>query len=246
MGPQDTTTTATNVTDEVLATFEAAREAVHERAARRIQRGREKIRSATKTRKSTETRARIMAVAEQLMHERGGLDFKMAEVSERCGMSKGSLYYYFADKSALAEAIFSEEMEETIGAVEQIVGGAASAREALRGLCVEFARRMGAGSPLMLALVSELSSSNGEVVSQVTPHLARAIQIISAQLDAAKGEGVVRGDVDCDLAAASILGSFSMASLVHLWGGLTHDPDALAMDLVGLVLSGVGVPGAHL
>ena len=66
---------------------------------------REEARAAFKTRKSAKTRGRIMEAASRLMVERHGMHFNMSEVSERCRMSKGSLYYYFQDKDDLVEEI---------------------------------------------------------------------------------------------------------------------------------------------
>ena len=58
-------------------------------------------RKASKTRKSARTRARILEAAARLVSERAGVDFQMAEIAERCDMSKGALYYYFRDRDAI-------------------------------------------------------------------------------------------------------------------------------------------------
>ena len=87
-----------------------------------------------KTSKSAATRERIMEAATDLMVERGGTGFQIGEVSERCGMSKGALYYYFADKGALVQAIFDRSMEGLVSDVETVVAQAPSARASILGL----------------------------------------------------------------------------------------------------------------
>ena len=84
-------------------------------------------RSGTATPKSAVTREKIMAAAAELMVERGGTDFQMMEVSARCEMSKGSLYYYFADKGELVRAVLDRSVEALVDAVERVVAQAPSA-----------------------------------------------------------------------------------------------------------------------
>ena len=86
----------------IRTVHEAAKGGIETAAAR----GATRLRSGAKTRKSAATREKIMAAATELMVERGNTDFQMSEVSARCQMSKGALYYYFADKGALVQAIF--------------------------------------------------------------------------------------------------------------------------------------------
>ena len=164
----------------------AARTSLEETVTRQTTR----LRSSTKTRKSAATRERIMAAATSLMVERGNTDFQMSEVSSRCKMSKGALYYYFADKDALVEAIFDRSIDELVDSVEGAVAGASSALEALVSLTRELTCRMSVGSPLALAMTREVIDANNNVLPSMETHFARIISIISAQLDRAKGEGM--------------------------------------------------------
>lgn len=81
-------------------------------------------RAEARTRKSAVTREKIMEAAAELMVERGGTDFQMMEVSSRCEMSKGSLYYYFADKGELVRAVMDRSVEALVDAVERVVADA--------------------------------------------------------------------------------------------------------------------------
>ena len=94
-------------------------------------RAKPRIRSSSKTRKSVMTRDRIMTAASELMVERGNTSFQMSEVSERCHMSKGSLYYYFADKDELIGAIFDESVDDLVELIESLARETDSARDAL-------------------------------------------------------------------------------------------------------------------
>ena len=202
----------------------AARTSLEETVTRQTTR----LRSSTKTRKSAATRERIMAAATSLMVERGNTDFQMSEVSSRCKMSKGALYYYFADKDALVEAIFDRSIDELVDSVEGAVAGASSALEALVSLTRELTCRMSVGSPLALAM------------------FARIISIISAQLDRAKGEGMVREGVNSRLGAVTISGAFIFAALeVASLGEDAPTGDKLARSLIDIALNGMGTEAAH-
>ena len=111
----------------IRTVHEAAKDGIETAAAR----GATRLRSGAKTRKSAATREKIMAAATELMVERGNTDFQMSEVSARCQMSKGALYYYFADKGALVQAIFDASVDER---VDQIVGAVAKASSAMESI----------------------------------------------------------------------------------------------------------------
>lgn len=235
-----------NMTSELANSLKkasgAARTTLEETVTRQITR----LRSSTKTRKSAATRERIMAAATSLMVERGNTDFQMSEVSSRCKMSKGALYYYFADKDALVEAIFDRSIDELVDSVEAAVAAAASALDALVGLTCELTNRMSSGSPLALAMTREVIDANNSVLPSMETHFARIIAIISAQLERAKGEGMVREGVNSRLGAVAISGAFIFAALEV--AGLGEDAptgDRLARSLIDIALNGMGTEAAH-
>ena len=127
---------------------EAAKGGIETAAAR----GATRLRSGAKTRKSAATREKIMAAATELMVERGNTDFQMSEVSARCQMSKGALYYYFADKGALVQAIFDASIDDLVDQIEGAVAKASSAMESIEGIARVLARGMRPRSPLALAM----------------------------------------------------------------------------------------------
>ena len=226
----------------IRTVHEAAKGGIETAAAR----GATRLRSGAKTRKSAATREKIMAAATELMVERGNTDFQMSEVSARCQMSKGALYYYFADKDALVEAIFDRSIDELVDSVEGAVAGASSALEALVSLTRELTCRMSVGSPLALAMTREVIDANNNVLPSMETHFARIISIISAQLDRAKGEGMVREGVNSRLGAVTISGAFIFAALeVASLGNDAPTGDRLARSLIDIALNGMGTEAAH-
>lgn len=233
--------TAAKIADGVRAAKSAAQSALGEQMERRKQR----IKSVSKTRKSRATRERIMTAASELMVERGNTDFQMSEVSARCHMSKGALYYYFSDKDELVEAVFEASGDELVSAIEEAVSQAASAREALESLFSELARRMRTRSPLVLALTVELSSMGGELFSAVSGQLSRIVRIIGELLERGKGEGFVRQDVDTSLAAVYLCGGL-VGTTVASASGVMQGSEAMGLSLMELLAHGVAPLGLRL
>ena len=229
---------------EVIGGMKAARSAAYEQ----IERGKTRLRSTSKTRKSRETRQRIMDAASRLIIQRRSVLFQMSEVSDLCGMSKGSLYYYFSDRDELIAAVFDESVNGLVEQIEGVAARAESARAALRGLYGEFAKRLREGSVLALAMTNGLAGGGELTEGDVTSRLARVAEVIAAQIERAKTEGVVRADVDSSWAATYAIGGFiatAMAVALEPRAGDT-DVDTLVQGLMNMTFSGVGVPGVSL
>lgn len=89
----------------------------------------EPIRRNPTQQRSRERQERILAAATQLIATKGSDQLKMSEIAERSGISIGSLYQYFPDKSSVIRTLaerYSAEcrccIEQALGAVEDVPG----------------------------------------------------------------------------------------------------------------------------
>lgn len=196
-----------------------------------------------RTRKSAATRERIMAAATELMLEHGGTGFQIGEVSERCGMSKGSLYYYFADKGALVQAIFDRSMDRLVADVEAAVAHAPSASASILGLVEAVARAVRPGSALTLALAHGIWDVEHEVLPHIKEHLDCIIAVLEAQLERAKGEGIVRPGANSHLVAVAIIGAFAITEYAGEVVDENDDPEAFVHGVLDVVFHGIGADG---
>ena len=204
-----------------------------------------RLRSDTKTRKSAATREKIMFAATELMVERNGTDFQMSEVSSRCSMSKGSLYYYFSDKDALVQAIFDREVDELVSQIETVVANAPSAVASITGLASVLSSSLRPGSPLALAVTRELINSKELVLPSVESRLARIIDIFEAQINRAKAEGLARPEVNSRLGAISITGAFTFAIFENRPEEELDNSEEFSQELIHLMICGVGTAKAR-
>lgn len=213
------------------------RERVEDGAARQ----KERLRSVAKTRKSAKTRKRIMDCASQIMAERGNTAFMMSEISHRCDMSKGAMYYYFSDKDDLLKAVYAEEVNRLVQAIDDAMENAETAHDALHGVCGAYAESMGKGGALTMALMRELVlvRENTTVVTERPIH--HIVGVVSDQLERAKAEGLVRPQVDSRLIAIAVCGAFAFTAMSMADDATAHKTDAdYAEELFQMIMRGIG------
>ncbi len=232
------------VTSRLASDVQEARVAARDGIEKTVARQGARLRSGTKTRKSAATREKIMSAATELMVEHGSTDFQMSEVSERCTMSKGALYYYFADKTALVRSVFDSSVDALVEDIEAAVAKAPSSAESVFGLVQALVEGLRPGTPLMLAMTRGSAPDARDVLPSVETHLARIISILTAQFERAKEEGLVRPEANSRLSAVGVVGAF----LVYEYA----DPDVtmresseLVREMLDLVFSGVGTARAR-
>ena len=193
-----------------------------------------------RTPKSAATRERILDVACDLVVERGGADFPMGEVSGRCGMSKGSLYYYFADRDELVRAVLARAVDELVRAVGDAAASAPTAADAVGGMLRALAGAMGPGGALALAMSVGGADSLGPGGDEGSgARLSRVVDLLAGQLERARAEGLVREGVDCRLAAAAVAGAFLAFERMEPAGPAPSADDVVA-SVADLAFSGMG------
>ena len=221
----------------VAATHEEADE--HDAAIAMPPEHRDRSRSATKTNKSAATRRRIMDVATRFMVERGGANFRMSEVSQECGMSKGALYYYFADKDDLVYAIFDAAIDDLASAVDNVIATISDPGMALRAIANEFSNRVGEKSPLPMAIMHELVRLREETLEVESMRILHVFTSIVATIEKAKEAGVIRADVDSRLAATMASGAYTFSALSASAGGEIEW--LFADDALDIMIRGIGL-----
>ena len=165
-------------------------------------------RTETKTPKSARTRQRILANASMLIKQRGSADFQMSELAELCEMSKGALYYYFADRDAVVESILSMRLDEFVETLETTIESADTPQDSLRAMCHRFAETLNNEEAIIAIMATELVRGGPDVIRRVEARFERLNRLIAQQIELAKQQGIVRDDVDARLLSACISGTF--------------------------------------
>ena len=165
-----------------------------------------------------ETRAKLIAAARKAFGERGYAEASMDDFTAEAGLTRGALYHHFGDKKGLFEAVVHEmdaEMAERLktisdaaptrwdGFVDENVGYVKMALEP------EVQRIVLLDGPAVLGDPSVWPSADGCIAS------------LRASLEQLQAEGVVRRDIDADVAARLVSGASTDAAM---W--IANAPDA--------------------
>lgn len=193
------------------------------------------------TPKGRQTNERIVHAAEELITERGCTDFQMIEVAERCGMTKGALYYYYADKNDLVEEVLDRTLEGFLEQLEDICEQGRSPRENLHEYCRAFAAEVAQGGPVVVSMVQDLAGGP-DALTRMGSRLSKVTSFIEGRLELARDAGAVRCDFDTGIAASGICGVLLFAAFKALRTyGQAFDEEHFANELIELIDHGIGV-----
>jgi AcrR family transcriptional regulator len=86
------------------------------------------------TKKSEETRRRILAAALKVFRERGFDAATMREIAAAAEVAVGAAYYYFDSKDALVMAFYQQAQEEMAPALEETLAASRTLEQRLKGI----------------------------------------------------------------------------------------------------------------
>ena len=146
--------------------------------------------------RAAQRRASFLEVAAKLIGDMGYESFTMTAVAEQAGASIGTLYDYFPDKQALAQALAAQYAEEADAHWKKLLGEALpSKKDALADLFVEgalaFVRQRPAylplfGAPLLVfrspAARQHLRKAFAHTLRRVHPDLTNELALMKAQV----------------------------------------------------------------
>lgn len=167
------------------------------------------------TKKGRETRARIVAVAAQLMFEHGVAGTTVEDVQREAKVSASQLYHYFADKQELVLAVIVYQTEAVLNAQEPLLSHLDS-MGALRAWCdaivqLQVQRQCQGGCPIG-SLGSELSDTEPDARIELVAGFMQWEEAIRKGLRAMYCRGELKSEADPD--------TLALALLAALQGGL--------------------------
>lgn len=162
--------------------------------------------------RASDARAKILNSAQSLIELRGYSALGVAEICKAAGVPKGSFYYFFESKEALALAVIDEQWDAQRGAWARILHSDAAPLERLRKLFEETEAEQRAGQQICGTVSGCLFGNlTLELSNQTETIRERLQQIFNAQLEMVEAvitEALERGDVyvnDSRMAARSLI-----------------------------------------
>jgi AcrR family transcriptional regulator len=157
------------------------------------------------TAKGARTRARIVAEAAALIHERGVAGTTLEDVKAAAEVSGSQMYHYFPDKNELVQAVIDYQAETIVNHQREVLGRA-NGVEAWRSMVIAAARRTKAerGCPLG-SLVGQLAESDPEARGLIAAGFNQWTAAIGEGIRALHAEGKLTSDIDPDDLATTLL-----------------------------------------
>ncbi|HEV8470401.1 MAG TPA: TetR/AcrR family transcriptional regulator [Candidatus Limnocylindria bacterium] len=186
---------------------------------------------------ASSTRERVLKAADRLWSERGVRGASLDDIAREAAVTKPTVYYYFADKSALYTAVICSVLEEHGPGLRTAARRGARARDRLASALAYLVSARCSGPRLLRDGAVALSvDQTSQARSAFFRHFFSPVQQV---LD----EGVRTGELrQMDTAFATQV----LFNLVDPWTGREavpggRDAQQLAGDIVGVVVDGIGV-----
>jgi AcrR family transcriptional regulator len=200
------------------------------------------VRSEARTRKSEETRERLLDAAAKVFSDRGYAAARLCDIAERAGMHTPGVYYYFPSKEGLVEEVLRVGVARTRGYVQERVAALPDSASALDRL-----RAAIEGHVLMVLEIGDYTSANIRIFGQVPDdvrarHLGdqRAYgNVWRALLEDARAAGEIRSDLDLGVIRMLILGALNWTAEWYRPGPQTATE--VAREATAMICDGLGV-----
>src|SRR5690349_7350247 len=185
-----------------------------------------------RTRRREDTRQRLFEAAVALIAERGFSATTVDDIALRAGVAKGTVYYNFASKTELFEALLRHGIGLLTSAYRAAVAGR-EPRDAVAALIraqLEYIQRYRAFAQLLLA---EMWRTNREWQQTLRLLREEALDVIAATLRAGVESGDFDADLDVRLASSALFG----VGLVVAVDWLVFQPDRSIDDVESSLVS---------
>ena len=157
------------------------------------------------TPKGERTRARIVAAAAALIHERGVAGTTFEDVRTAAGVSGSQLYHYFPDKDELVQAVIDYQADTIVNQNRHALGSAKGV-EAWRNMVVTGVRStQGKGGCALGSLGGQLAESDPEARVLMAAGFDQWAAAISDGLRSLHADGKLPSDIDPDDLATTLL-----------------------------------------
>jgi len=160
------------------------------------------------------TKKRLFDAAMELIGERGFTDASVDEIVERAGVAKGTVYYHFAGKAELVEALIADRLRPLVvsfnEAAAQNAGDPRASVEALVRAELEFLSEQSSFSKLLITEMWREDRVWRETLVLLRRELMTVIrEVIVEGIES----GAFRSDVDPNFGASALFGMTATVAL---------------------------------
>jgi len=184
-----------------------------------------------------DVRARILSEATRLFGRKGYSATSVREVVAAAGVTKPTLYYYFANKEALFSEAIGAQLDGLRMLIEHALTTPGPAPERLRDF-IDVYVRGGIDNPesvrLMMTATAPTDTSQPKVLA--TERFWAELQRLAGLFEQGVDQGLFRADLDIETAIMMLVGAADVALMVGLSG--LPVPDEFADRILATLLEG--------
>ena len=203
-------------------------------------------RRSPRSRRSAETRERILHAATEVFARSGFHGARVADIAEHAGIAYGLVYHYFRNKDDILAALFSERWGQYIEYLHDVARLPLTFPERMRRLVHFWVETYRRDPDLMTIMINEVSRSYEFLESHDIGTVMIAFDAIESMIRTARDKGELDRDIDPQLASYVIFGAAEMVLTGYVMGTLRRaDADTFARDeeqLLSLLLRGLAAP----
>lgn len=164
--------------------------------------------------RSDATKRRLYDAAMELIGERGFTDASVDEIVDRAGVAKGTVYYHFAGKAELVEALIADRMKPLADRFREAAADnsddPAGAVEAIVRAELEFLLEHRSFSKLLL---TEMWREDRVWRNTLLKFRSELMDVIREVIEQGVSDGVFRDDVDPEFGASALFGMTATVAL---------------------------------
>jgi AcrR family transcriptional regulator len=187
-------------------------------------------------------RKHILGAALELLRERGMAGLTMSALSKRAGISRATLYHYFADIDAVLAAWVGAEIEHSMSTMVSEARAISDPLDRLAHLVEAQARTFAGQDHRLSAEHFESEAGSPAIRREVGAQMAPMRQLLADTVAEARAQGTLRSQIDAVLAADLVLGILGAIRRRLVAGTLC--PEEATQAVMELIRSGWLSPGA--
>jgi AcrR family transcriptional regulator len=165
-----------------------------------------------KAQQSAVTRKAILAACLNLFAKHGFSTTSIDDIARAAGITKGAVYWHFASKEELFQAILEEIRARWTEAVQQPLSKQTAPHHRLETLFACYSKLFAEAPEICLFLQRILLEGHTTFSPQVGRVFTQTARFVARIVEDGKTQGVFRSDLDSMLVAHMILGSLSGAT----------------------------------
>lgn len=190
-----------------------------------------------------ETRNRIREQAKQLYFKYGIRSVSMDDIAVGLGMSKKTIYQYFADKDELVDAIVEDDIKETRSDCQECFVQSTNAVEEIYLTLDRMLEHLGQLNPTILY---DLHKFHFQSFKKFQEHKnSFLLEIIRKNLERGKAEGLYREDINVDILSRFRLESMMIAFNMEIFPQTKYSIVEVTMAIIENFTFGVVTPGGY-